>query len=318
MLGKTRFRVTGRSFGGGRLIVAVPTDRVGGLTTEAARLNVILLVAILALVGIGTALVMRGLTGPIHVLERAAALLAQGQLEGSAATLRALASRGDEIGELANCYAAASERLAALIAASVEVSDNLAPVMTDLEKLTGALAEAAGRQNERSQDLSNTFDLLDTSLENVADKLAEAYSGAQQLTFDLSTLDSIAKRMRKHTGDAGILLVAGNVTGAVEGDASRLPDGLADRLAQIAKHIDEQATQLVAVDGKALAMVQRLSDAMQAQAKSKHRRAVAARAIEDGQLVADKRREQVGRLHKSAAALRTGLRRLDSILATLR
>jgi hypothetical protein len=317
LFGKTRFRVAGRDFGGGRLIVAVPTERVGALTTEAARLNVALLIAILAFVGVGTVMVMRGLTEPIQTLEQAAAQLAHGHLDGSAATLRRLAARGDEIGDIASCYASASERLAALIAASVELSDNLAPMMMDIEKLSGALSDGAGRQNDRSQDLSNTFEQLDATLETVTAKVGEAYTSAQQLTLDFTSLDSIAKRIRKHGGEASNLLVT-TFTDGVADPMTRVPELVGERLASISKHVDEQVDKLMLIDGRTLALVQRLSDAMQAQAKSKHRRAVAWRAIEDAQRLADRRAEQMGRLHKSAAALRVGLRRLDSILATLR
>ena len=315
--GRIRVRVT--LLDGARMMVTVPVERIGALTTEATQQLSLLLFLMVAVAGGGALMVIGRVTGPIERLMRAANQLGQGRLAASAAELTTFRGRSDEIGALAQALEDAAHKLSIIAATSNELSRTIGRALTAADHSASSVATGAERQEHRVRELTASFGPL-------VDAVAQSSTGlidAQAKLRELSSAIGQAERLTHSAGWAAARLASLVVDGKRKSQglmdpvALRLFGSLLAQVEVITSSVNQQRGAHHGLGEAADGLRRKIEEVLSLQIHERHRGGLAKRALDEIGRVANGHALEARTLRVSAVELRRDLDRLTHTLEFL-
>jgi len=234
-----------------------------------ASLIAIVVIAVVALLGIGIALLLaRGVAGPVQKLERAAARMAGGDLSGELISV----NNKDEIGLLALAFnqmaasikdmashlrekaatvAGAAQQLSAVSQQTSSAASENAATMSEISSTietvsvnTSSVAEAAEQAAVQARDGSRNLDRVITQMQNISKSSAEAQKVIEGLNDKSKNITQIVDLITQIADQTNLLALNAAIEAARAGEHGRGFAVVAEEVRKLAEKSAGAAKQI--------------------------------------------------------------------------
>jgi methyl-accepting chemotaxis protein len=291
----------------GRLLLAMPRERVHALTTTFPTQMYGLALLIVIATSVVALVVISRITGPIERLQGAVVEFGHGRIVVSQRILSSFPKRKDELGSLVREFRAASRRIQTIVQKSQDLSGHLGEMAVGLDQTAAALASDAARQAQRMAEIAGSFTPLIEALSQTTGFIGE-------LTRLASNATRLVREIEQHTANFSLLAkrIDEQVSSGTTSDAMM---DIRQALATLVKYSKEALTQLGQLRTNVATMVHTGNSALRGQIHEQHHGEFIQRAISDIDRLSTARSEQSSELRTTAESLRHQIERLKGALA---